>query len=111
MEDFRAVGSVSFHVPIPWCTEVFDVPRAEFACYVAYLDGDLLRPPQRTAGRRPRPLQTSPPRRLTGVAGMRRRLPDMPWVNPANPSFAIHRHWIQNVLNALDPHRKPDRGV
>jgi ribosomal protein S18 acetylase RimI-like enzyme len=41
MRDFRAVGSVCFHVPPPWFHEVFDdtVPSRDFRCWVGYLDG------------------------------------------------------------------------
>jgi len=38
MRDFRAIGSVCFHVPAPWFHEIFDdeTPSREFACWVAY---------------------------------------------------------------------------
>jgi GNAT superfamily N-acetyltransferase len=38
MEDFRAIGSVCFHVPAIWFREVFDdtLPSREFTCWVAY---------------------------------------------------------------------------
>ncbi len=42
MNDFRAIGSVSFHVPLAWFREVFEwgVPsRDAFVCHVGYLDG------------------------------------------------------------------------
>ncbi len=43
LDDFRAIGSVCFHVPLPWFSEVFDatlpVERSSFACWVAYRDG------------------------------------------------------------------------
>ena len=41
MEDFRAIGSVCFHVPPAWFGEVFDdtMPSREFTCWVAYRDG------------------------------------------------------------------------
>ncbi len=41
MEEFRAVGSVCFHVPPVWFAEVFDdaMLRREFACWVGYRGG------------------------------------------------------------------------
>jgi ribosomal protein S18 acetylase RimI-like enzyme len=43
LDDFRGVGAVCFHVPLPWFSEVFDgsLPdqRTGFACWVAYHDG------------------------------------------------------------------------
>ena len=41
VEDFRAIGSVCFHVPIAWFNEVFDHETVweRFAAYVAYVDG------------------------------------------------------------------------
>jgi ribosomal protein S18 acetylase RimI-like enzyme len=43
LADFRGIGSVCFHVPIEWFSEVFDesVPasRPGFRCWVGYLDG------------------------------------------------------------------------
>jgi ribosomal protein S18 acetylase RimI-like enzyme len=41
MNDFRAVGSVCFHVPPAWFGEVFDdtIPSREFRCWVGYQDG------------------------------------------------------------------------
>jgi ribosomal protein S18 acetylase RimI-like enzyme len=38
MEDFRAIGSVCFHVPPAWFREVFDdtIPSREFTCWVGY---------------------------------------------------------------------------
>jgi GNAT superfamily N-acetyltransferase len=43
LDDFRAIGSVCFHVPTAWFSEVFDatVPaeRPRFACWVAYHEG------------------------------------------------------------------------
>lgn len=40
MADFRAVGSVCFHVPAVWFGEVFDdsLPSRPFTCWVAYRD-------------------------------------------------------------------------
>ena len=39
---FCAIGSVCFHVPISWFTEVFDGPAVweRFASYVGYVDGE-----------------------------------------------------------------------
>ncbi len=43
LADFHAIGSVCFHVPMLWFTEVFDADtptlRSRFRCYVAYRDG------------------------------------------------------------------------
>lgn len=43
LADFHGIGSVSFHVPMDWFTEVFDaqlpVARPRFHCWVGYLDG------------------------------------------------------------------------
>jgi ribosomal protein S18 acetylase RimI-like enzyme len=42
LNDFRALGSVSFHVPPAWFGEVFDrsvAPSDAFVCWVAYHDG------------------------------------------------------------------------
>jgi ribosomal protein S18 acetylase RimI-like enzyme len=43
LDDFRGVGAVCFHVPLPWFSEVFDgsLPneRRGFVCWVAYHDG------------------------------------------------------------------------
>jgi ribosomal protein S18 acetylase RimI-like enzyme len=42
LNDFRAIGSVSFHVPTAWFGEVFDgsiAPSDSFVCWVAYDDG------------------------------------------------------------------------
>jgi GNAT superfamily N-acetyltransferase len=43
LADFHGIGSVSFHVPIEWFTEVFDrrmpVARPRFRCWVAYCEG------------------------------------------------------------------------
>jgi ribosomal protein S18 acetylase RimI-like enzyme len=42
LNDFRAIGSVSFHVPPAWFGEVFDrsvAPSDAFVCWVAYVDG------------------------------------------------------------------------
>lgn len=40
MDDFRAIGSVCFHVPPAWFREVFDdtIPSREFTCWVGYRD-------------------------------------------------------------------------
>jgi GNAT superfamily N-acetyltransferase len=60
LDDFRAIGSVSFHVPYEWFSEVFDasVPagRPGFACYVGYHEGE--------------PVATSASVRSEGVAGL-----------------------------------------
>jgi predicted GNAT family acetyltransferase len=46
LDDFRAIGSICFHVPLAWFSEVFDatVPaqRRSFACWVAYSDGEAV---------------------------------------------------------------------
>ncbi|HXE64083.1 MAG TPA: GNAT family N-acetyltransferase [Bryobacteraceae bacterium] len=41
MSDFRAVGSLCFHVPPAWFGEVFDdtTPSREFRCWVGYHEG------------------------------------------------------------------------
>ena len=43
LEDFRGIGSVCFHVPIDWFSEVFDerLPssRPDFRCWVGYFEG------------------------------------------------------------------------
>ena len=43
LDDFRGVGSVCFHVPLPWFSEVFDgslpVERRGFVCWVGYHGG------------------------------------------------------------------------
>jgi GNAT superfamily N-acetyltransferase len=43
LDDFRAIGSVCFHVPLGWFSEVFDAAvsarREGFVCWVAYHDG------------------------------------------------------------------------
>jgi GNAT superfamily N-acetyltransferase len=42
LNDFRALGSVSFHVPPVWFAEVFDrsvAPSDSFICWVAYSNG------------------------------------------------------------------------
>ena len=43
LADFHGIGSVSFHVPLEWFTQVFDaetpVARPRFSCWVGYLDG------------------------------------------------------------------------
>jgi len=42
LEDFRTVGSICFHVPIVWFSEVFDenvAARRRFVCWVGYRDG------------------------------------------------------------------------
>jgi ribosomal protein S18 acetylase RimI-like enzyme len=42
LDDFRAIGSTSFHVPIAWFSEVFNedvAVRGAFVCWVAYHDG------------------------------------------------------------------------
>ena len=43
LDDFRAIGAVSFHVPHEWFSEVFDgsIPagRPDFVCYVGYCGG------------------------------------------------------------------------
>lgn len=42
LQDFRALGSVSFHVPPAWFAEVFDqriAPNEDFVCWVAYSSG------------------------------------------------------------------------
>jgi GNAT superfamily N-acetyltransferase len=42
MDDFRALGSTCFHVPLDWFSEVFDAgvaARHAFVCWVAYRDG------------------------------------------------------------------------
>jgi ribosomal protein S18 acetylase RimI-like enzyme len=39
LDDFRTIGSASFHVPVTWFSEVFDrdmASRAEFECWVGY---------------------------------------------------------------------------
>jgi ribosomal protein S18 acetylase RimI-like enzyme len=41
LDDFRAIGSTCFHVPIAWFSEVFNrdvVARGAFTCWVAYED-------------------------------------------------------------------------
>lgn len=41
LNDFRAIGSTCFHVPIAWFSEVFDervASRQAFRCFVGYLD-------------------------------------------------------------------------
>jgi GNAT superfamily N-acetyltransferase len=46
LEDFRAIGSVCFHVPLAWFSEVFDASlpagRRAFACWVGYSDGQAV---------------------------------------------------------------------
>src|SRR6185437_854149 len=41
MDDFRAVGSVCFHVPPAWFAEVFDntILSRDFRCWVGYQEG------------------------------------------------------------------------
>jgi ribosomal protein S18 acetylase RimI-like enzyme len=42
LDDFRAVGSTCFHVPLAWFSEVFDAgvtARQAFVCWVGYRDG------------------------------------------------------------------------
>jgi len=42
LDDFRAIGSTCFHVPIAWFSEVFDervIERRMFVCWVGYCDG------------------------------------------------------------------------
>jgi len=43
LNDFRGIGSICFHVPLEWFSEVFDesvtAPRAAFVCWVGYYDG------------------------------------------------------------------------
>src|ERR1700733_3395777 len=42
LNDFRALGSTCFHVPLSWFSEVFDPGIATndaFVCWVGYLDG------------------------------------------------------------------------
>lgn len=42
LNDFRAIGSTSFHVPILWFSEVFDervAHRGNFVCWIGYHDG------------------------------------------------------------------------
>lgn len=42
LEDFRNIGSICFHVPIVWFSEVFDenvTARRKFVCWVGYRDG------------------------------------------------------------------------
>jgi predicted GNAT family acetyltransferase len=42
LNDFRAIGSNCFHVPIVWFSEVFDervATRQAFVCWVGYRDG------------------------------------------------------------------------
>ncbi len=42
LNDFRAIGSTCFHVPISWFSEVFDekfADRPAFVCWVGYHDG------------------------------------------------------------------------
>lgn len=42
LNDFRAIGSTCFHVPIAWFSEVFDeqvAARGTFVCWVGYRDG------------------------------------------------------------------------
>ena len=43
LRDFRGIGSVCFHVPMDWFSEVFDEEmsggRARFRCWVGYRDG------------------------------------------------------------------------
>lgn len=43
LADFRGIGSVCFHVPLEWFSEVFDesvpVSRPGFRCWVGYLEG------------------------------------------------------------------------
>jgi ribosomal protein S18 acetylase RimI-like enzyme len=40
-DDFRGIGSVCFHVPLPWFNEVFDHDSVwdRFVAYVGYVDG------------------------------------------------------------------------
>jgi hypothetical protein len=43
LADFRGIGSVCFHVPLEWFSEVFDesvaASRPGFRCWVGYVDG------------------------------------------------------------------------
>jgi GNAT superfamily N-acetyltransferase len=42
LDDFRSIGSTSFHVPHAWFSEVFDLgvaQRQEFICWVGYVNG------------------------------------------------------------------------
>lgn len=42
LDDFRALGSTCFHVPMSWFSEVFDysvAARQDFICWVGYLNG------------------------------------------------------------------------
>jgi ribosomal protein S18 acetylase RimI-like enzyme len=43
LHDFRALGSICFHVPIAWFSEVFDAgitPHHPFVCWVGYREGE-----------------------------------------------------------------------
>jgi ribosomal protein S18 acetylase RimI-like enzyme len=43
LEDFRALGSICFHVPMAWFSEVFDgriSPNYPFVCWVGYREGE-----------------------------------------------------------------------
>jgi len=42
LDDFRALGSTCFHVPLAWFSEVFDAgvtAQGDFVCWVGYRDG------------------------------------------------------------------------
>ena len=42
LDDFRALGSSCFHVPLAWFSEVFDAGitrQGDFVCWVGYRDG------------------------------------------------------------------------
>jgi ribosomal protein S18 acetylase RimI-like enzyme len=42
LQDFRALGSTCFHVPMAWFSEVFDIDvaaRQQFICWVGYANG------------------------------------------------------------------------
>ncbi|MEP6716937.1 MAG: GNAT family N-acetyltransferase [Terriglobia bacterium] len=92
LNDFRAIGSVSFHVPYDWFSEVFDASVAagqrDFLCNVGYLHGE--------------PVATSASLRSNGVVGLY-NIATAPAYRGRGYGEAITRMTMQNALKAGEP--------
>jgi ribosomal protein S18 acetylase RimI-like enzyme len=92
LDDFRALGSVCFHVPIAWFSEVFDAritPNHPFVCWVGYREGE--------------PVATAATVTANGVVGLY-NIATSPDYRHLGYGEAITRHAIDAALNVKTSH-------
>jgi GNAT superfamily N-acetyltransferase len=102
LNDFRAIGSTCFHVPIAWFGEVFDeevIGRGTFACWVGYQNGVAVATAATVASRNAVNETTR-----TGSTGIY-NVATAPEYRRRGYGEAITRHAIDAALREGDPGR------